>query len=299
MKKIHIAIFTFTICISLLCTSCIYGLNEFLYRSDEANTRSPDVVNLNKSGAAPDIGTSSEFSVVVITDVHFGRNSKKDQSRHDDLFLSWLSAKQAELLSQGKPIKFCICLGDSTETGLVDDYQLYADFCARIKTQTGLVVYSITGNHDLMNSGWSHWKSTVYPYVSSYFFETAQGDKKFSWYFLDSGNGTLGYRQMKSCIGKMNRDENPKIVFSHYPIYAGGIFYFTLQNETERDTLLSAFASNNVKMVLEGQMHEGKKYSFGNKFTEIVESGYLDYRTTGVLTVNLTSQSVAFDEFSF
>lgn len=279
--------------------SCRYGLSQFMYRSDEANARSPALVNLNKEGKAPDIGTDSKFSAIVLTDIHFGRSGYDASTRPDDSFFTWLSAKQAELSAAGAPAKFCICLGDCVETGKTDEYAEYYNFCTKMKQTYGLQVYSIAGNHDLFNSGWSTWKQTCYPYVSSYMFTTAQGSNAMNWFFLDSGNGTLGYNQLTDCVDKMNRNTNAKLVFTHYPIYAGGIFYFTLQNETERDTLLAAFGRDNVKQVLEGHVHKGKSYSFGNQFTETLLNGYLDYRSACVLTVDLVSQNATVTQFSF
>lgn len=297
MKKIIVYLSLLSFCI-MLC-SCEYGLNQFFYRDNEANSRSPKIVDLNAENKAPNIGTHSNFSVLVISDVHFGRGSKDDNARYETEFFNWLTAKKAACDANAVPILFCICLGDSTETGKSADYNSYANFTTELKNNYGLTVYSIVGNHDLMNSGWSKWKQMVYPYVSSYSFVTTQGSNKISWYFLDSGNGTLGYKQLTDCKEEMLADPNTKIVFTHYPIYAGGIFYYTLQNETERDTLLSTFAKSNVTLVLEGHYHEGGSYQFGSLFSEEIIKSYLDYRNAGILTVDLSTKKVTIEQFSF
>lgn len=298
MKLIRSVLISFILLITTSLISCKYGLQQFMYRDDEANSRSPGVRVLSDSSMVPDIGTDSKFSVIIISDVHFGRSGRNENQRHDDEFFTWLAAKKSELDSSGAPVKFCICLGDCVETGVASEYDEYAQFCAKIKTY-GLQVYSIVGNHDLFNSGWGLWKSHCFPYTSSYSFKTAQGDKAMSWYFLDSGNGTLGYNQLSDCIEKLDKDVNPKLIFTHYPIYVGGVFYFTLQNETERDKLLAAFGRDNVKQVFEGHWHAGGSYDFGNKFSETIVKSYIDYRNAGVLTVDLTSQSASIEQFGF
>lgn len=297
MKIIQRFVTVFILVSSMLFLSCVYGLDQFLYRANEANSRSPSVVDLQDK--APDIGSDTKFSVVVFTDAHFGRNSKIEGTRKDTEFLAWLAAKKTELEAAGAPVRFCVCLGDCVETGAKDEYVKYKALCDTIQTNLSLTVYTVAGNHDLFNSGWNNWSSIVYPYVSSYSFVTTQGDKKMSWYFLDTGNGTLGYRQLTDVVSKMNSDSNPKIVLTHYPVYAGGIFYFTLQNETERDTLLSAFTRDNVELVLEGHYHKGGSFQYGNRFFECVLKSYLDYSSVGVITVDLASQSASIAEFGF
>ena len=299
MKMKSIAGISTILCISLLLSSCNYGLHQFLYRSDEANSRSSSVENLNAQGKAPSINGNSSFSVVVISDVHFGRMSHTTNDRPDAAFMTWLAQKKDELSAAGSPLQFCICLGDCVETGYSDEYIQYNKFADKIYDTLGLKLYSVVGNHDLFNSGWSMWKQSVYPGTSSYMFTTAQGEHKMSWYFLDSGNGTLGYNQLTDVVKKMDEDSNPKLVFTHYPIYANGIFYFTMQNETERDTLLAAFGRDKVLQVLEGHYHAGGSYQFGNLFNETIMKSYLDFHNAGILKINLESQTATIEQFSF
>lgn len=124
---------------------------------------------------------------------------------------------------------------------------------------TGIPVYNVVGNHDVYNSGWDLWKKTCPPHTSTYYFET----EDFIWYFLDTASGTLGRPQFYDLKDKLAQSSKPKLVFTHYPLYGGGIFYFCLSNPRERAELISLFARTNVKLYCSGHYHAGAFYDYG------------------------------------
>ena len=162
-------------------------------------------------------------------------------------------------------------------------------------------VYTILGNHDLYNNGWEVWKKKIYPYTSYYKFTINAGGASnggFDFYFLDSGNGTLGGPQIEDLERNLSASSRPKIIFMHYPLYAGGIFYFALDDVHERARLISAFAESNVKYVFEGHKHQQHDYDFNN-FKETVIGAYLQERFFGLVTVDEAAGSVSFTRMSY
>ena len=78
---------------------------------------------------------------------------------------------------------------------------------------------------------------------------------------------------------------------SHYAVYAGGIFYYTLQDTMERNLLISAFAKNNVKYVFEGHDHYDHTYSW-KSFDERAVPSFLYRYQCSLVTVNEESGEV-------
>ncbi len=286
---------------SLNFISCEYGLEEAFYRIDEVKTRSKSILDLgndtdslNKGVEVPSV-SSSKFSVLLFTDIHFGKNKKGENCRYDDEFFSYFEAHKTELEtydSSSYPFAFAVSGGDNVEHGYQSEYHLYNDFCSKIETKFGLKTYSVVGNHDLFNSGWKYYKNFCYPYVSSYFFKTSYGENAIDWIFLDSGNGTLGHNQLSSLKDVLKSSSRKKIVVSHYPIYAGGAFYFTMQNLTERDTLIADFCRSNVSLLADGHRHSGGQWDFSSYFHEENVKSFLDYTTFAVIYVDLNANSV-------
>lgn len=274
MKKI--LIISLLIPAAVLLSSCSYGLYNFFGREDTVRTRAGSLTQLDTPAAVS--GSDTSYTVAVITDVHFGA----DKSRGvDTAFLSWL----AELDAESALPKFVLCLGDVAEHGYESEMKDYNAFCDKIR-EYGPEVYSVLGNHDLYNDGWQYWKKIVYPKTSFYHFKT----NNFSWYFLDTGNGTLGTHQYSILIDALESDSSPKIVSMHYPVYAQGKFYFCLQDTIERNLLISYFADNNVKLLLDGHTHEYNYTDLG--FIEYNVPGFLEKGQWALVTVNETAGTV-------
>lgn len=259
--------------------SCAYGLNEFLYRGTGVDERSKKI----KDETLPSVVASS-FTFIVVTDVHFG----SDKKRLDENF--W--ARLRELDVPGQRPAFVIVLGDIAEHGEEDEFKQYAAFVKKIKTFGVSEVYGVVGNHDLYNSGWKHWRTYVRPNNFYYRFKT----NRFSWYFIDTGNGTLGEPQLKNLVKEMEKDTNPKFVFSHYPLYGGRIPYFVLSDPKERAVLIDTFTRNNVKMMFSGHFHRGRPvYNYGN-FSEAVLRSFIDYGSWVEVLLNENDLSFSLTE---
>ena len=180
-----------------------------------------------------------------------------------------------DLNSEGKVLPvFVLVLGDIADTGVASEFEQYKLLLDELSENYGIEKnYGIVGNHDLYNTGWLEWKKTVYPHKSFYTFET----ETFSWYFLDSGNGTLGSQQLNSFVTALKKDPKNKFVFIHYPLYRDDIFYFSLSDPRERAVLIDACAKYNVRAVFSGHDHYGSRFDYG-PFEEIGVYSFVNNR---------------------
>ena len=259
--------------------SCFnYGVNEFWGRNDDVNERSTKLTSVTppSSYVSP---ASNKFNCLILTDTHFGAN---ENAPIEELF-AWINAQNPA----DKPL-FCLILGDIVESGRESQYKDYAQFVERLKNETGIETYAVAGNHDLYNSGWKYWKKYAAPHTSYYRFKTAN----FSWYFLDSANGTLGSSQLYDFIDRAKSDPSPKLIFTHYPVYAGGVFYFALSNPRERALLLDACARYDAKFILAGHNHSGGEYDYG-VFKEVNLKAFRQMRKIYILSVDESGAGAA------
>ncbi len=287
--------------LSLLLCACSYGAYYLQFTQDSPDERASSITSLTDDDV-PNIGTESRYSFVVIADPHFGAS----KSRSDDRFLAWFASQLAAEDTTLRP-RFMANVGDTLNNGLDEEADDYEAFCNKVRqaaadsplADTDFKIYTVLGNHDLYNNGWSVWKKRVYPHTSYYTFSVQAGSSEaFSFYFLDSGNGSLGDSQLNNLIKNLQADPRPKIVFSHYAVYAGDILYFTTQDTMERNLLIDAYAKNNVKYVFEGHDHPDHLYSFPTFSERAVPS--LLYKSACCLvtvdeeTATVTSQKIEF-----
>ena len=260
-----------------------YGLNEFLVRNPDVKTRTKRLEKLSAADA-PAAPSTSEYTVLVITDVHFGAEKlPKNGPRFDEEFFTWLSTFTP------KP-KFCVGLGDMAEHGWEEEFERYKAFTDRLESTHGIKTYNAVGNHDLYNSGWTYCKEYLYPFKSLYYFEAGG----FSWYCIDTASGSLGDRQMRLLRKTMRSDPKPKIIMSHFPLWANGHFYFSLQDTLERNVLIATCAETGVKAALTGHTHIEKTSDFG-KFTEYNHPGFYAKAGWGIITIDPVKQTVRSD----
>ena len=328
MKKVFSC--SYLIFIFFFFSSCAnYGFFWGQFACDTVDERSPSVRSLSDS-KLPDFSSqnlppSSVYSVLIVSDLHFG---SKRENLDEKIFLDWLDSyykkySQGESADFTKLPRFIVNLGDTADGGHDSEFRDYVRFEKKIKAVCGkylygetentpederkFKIYGIIGNHDLYNDGGKGFAKYVFPYISSYHFSIdanpADSFSGFSFYFLDSGNGTTGTKQLDDFKEKISRDSNPKIVFTHYPVWAGGTdLFMILQNNLERNILLTYFAENKVKQVYEGHAHKNYGYDF-KKFREDV-IGSLRYsarakKQCAIFTLNEETCAVATEIIEF
>lgn len=270
MKKVLFCVLIF------LFSSCQYGINEVFYRDDFVEQRSNKITSVQTPSS---IENKDEYSFIIITDVHFGAD--EDRSC-DQKFFTWLQNMKIE----NRP-DFCICLGDIAEHGYSSEIDSYIEFTNKLKNDFAIETYTIIGNHDLYNSGWKYWKENVSPYTSFFEYNT----DKYDWYFLDSASCSIGREQYTQLESAMNANSKKKIVFSHYPFYANGQFYFCLQNTIERNSMLTLFEQTNVSHIFVGHTHQ-RYTSYIGSFTEENIPGFLEYSKWAVIKVNENDENI-------
>ena len=248
--------------ISAVTVSCKYGVGEAFYRPNNVNERSKELTSLTlpETVTGSDVYQEKKYNFLIISDMHYGADYNVPERK----IFNWLDSFDATAAQQQKKPLFCLILGDIVDNGNREDYAAFNTFQSKLERK-GIPVYCIVGNHDLLNSGWNNWKYTCNPGTSFYKFQT----NGISWYFTDTGSGTMGSEQLNALESAFSEDENRKLVFSHYPLYGGGIAMFAVGNEKERARLINLYAKNNVKYVFEGHWHIGGSWDFG-KFKEHV-----------------------------
>ena len=269
------------------CQYYSYGLDEFLYRSNTVDKRADTLQNLGDM----DVGGRKKFSVLITTDVHFGgENMGKNGDRPEDSFKEWLLDYKATTQADGTADElypaFAICLGDVAEHGLNEEFSDYEKFTDSLNMPEfgNIRTFNVVGNHDLYNAGWGGYKKHCAPYTSFYKFRT----EGMTWYFVDSASGSLGNAQLTSLSRDMKYNEKgrKKLVFTHIPAYAGGLFYFVMQNSTERNKFISLLAEQDTLALIDGHTHKEITSDLG--FTEWNLPGFLEKRGWAILTVDAT-----------
>ena len=254
---------------SLFSVSCNYGFYPALFGEESVESRASSIDLLDEE-FFPDVSAFSspkKYSFVVMTDVHIG-NALHDVDAEG--FLSWLEKQMQDEDVTKRPL-FALSLGDNADGGHESEYKAFNEFSEKMRAiakDAGVPsfrLYSTIGNHDVYNNGWENFKEIVFPYKSAYRFAEKNSDGNgFSYYVLDSANGTLGEAQRKALKSAFENDPNPKLVFTHYPLYADGITIYTMQDTMERNLLLTLFTNNNVVRSFEGHAHRAISFEYGS-----------------------------------
>lgn len=199
--------------------------------------------------------SSENYSVIAITDIHFSR-TKKDE------FLTKL--KDLDFTDYGTPAMI-LALGDISDGGTHSQYKEYNDFVDEIENILHIKVFPVPGNHDTYDTG-AYGKNYIEDVFPTTFYRIKF--RNISYYFLDSADGTFGYKQLNSLENLFISDSNKKIICTHYPLYADTLYY-RLSNYKEKAHLINLLSSNDVILYLSGHTHIFFEHNFGS-FKEYV-----------------------------
>jgi predicted MPP superfamily phosphohydrolase len=199
--------------------------------------------------------SSENYSVIAITDIHFSR-TKKDE------FLTKL--KDLDFTDYGPPAMI-LALGDISDGGTHSQYKEYNDFVDEIENILHIKVFPVPGNHDTYDTG-AYGKNYIEDVFPTTFYRIKF--RNISYYFLDSADGTFGYKQLNSLENLFISDSNKKIICTHYPLYADTLYY-RLSNYKEKAHLINLLSNNDVILYLSGHTHIFLEHNFGS-FKEYV-----------------------------
>lgn len=287
-------------------SSCAnYGFYQFLFGEENVDERFSGFSDLSgETVLSSSLGLNGKYSFIVVTDVHIGASDVRSSKMND--FLDEISSL-FESIDKTKIPRFIVNLGDTADGGHLSEYNEYNSYLEKIRklaveknvvsSTEAFKIYTILGNHDLYNNGWTDWKKTVYPYKSTYYFSLSSGAADydpllFSFYFVDTGNGAFGTDQLDAFEKLLKSDPNPKMIFSHYPFYSDNVPFMALEDTTERNYLLSLFAKNNVKALFGGHVHTVFEHGFGS-FSQINTSALFKNEAFRLVTVDESTLSVS------
>lgn len=292
--------------ISLAFSSCAnYGFYQLLFGEEDVDERFSGFSDLSgETVLSSSLGLNGKYSFIVVTDVHIGASDVRSSKMND--FLDEISSL-FESIDKTKIPRFIVNLGDTADGGHLSEYNDYNSYLEKIRklaveknvvsSTEAFKIYTILGNHDLYNNGWTDWKKMVYPYKSTYYFSLSSGaadydSLPFSFYFVDTGNGAFGTDQLDAFEKLLKSDPNPKMIFSHYPFYSDNVPFMALEDTTERNYLLSLFAKNNVKALFGGHVHTVFEHGFGS-FSQINTSALFKNEAFRLVTVDESTLSVS------
>lgn len=292
--------------ISLAFSSCAnYGFYQLLFGEEDVDERFSGFSDLSgETVLSSSLGLNGKYSFIVVTDVHIGASDVRSSKMND--FLDEISLL-FESIDKTKIPRFIVNLGDTADGGHLSEYNDYNSYLEKIRklaveknvvsSTEAFKIYTILGNHDLYNNGWTDWKKMVYPYKSTYYFSLSSGaadydSLPFSFYFVDTGNGAFGTDQLDAFEKLLKSDPNPKMIFSHYPFYSDNVPFMALEDTTERNYLLSLFAKNNVKALFGGHVHTVFEHGFGS-FSQINTSALFKNEAFRLVTVDESTASVS------
>lgn len=286
------------------------GFYQLLFGEDDVDERYSSFLNLSEFAPVLPSDTDGKYSFIVVTDIHIGA-SDVHASKIDDflLKLSVLFSSDSQILIP----RFIINLGDTGDGGHASEYAEFNKYFGdggiiqNLAKDKGIVektsdfkIYSVLGNHDLYNNGWTNWKKAVWPYISTYYFSVStksdSGCVPFSFYFVDTGNGSLGKKQIDDFEKLLKIDQKPKLIFAHYPFYSDGTPFMAIEDTAERNYLLALLEKNETVDLFGGHVHTNFEKDLGS-FTQIntaalFKNGYcrlvtVDEKTSKVISSKL------------
>ena len=263
-----------------LFNSCKYGSDNLFYTGASVNERTKDGITFLEDNP---VQGKLKYNVLIFSDTHFGVKTKTPPYQ-----------KLYEYLDKIKETSeypaFAIALGDLTDTAGVEEFEQYNVFIQTLENKYNLKTYNIIGNHDCYLSGWDNWKNNCYPHTSFYKFETSN----FSYYFLDTGTGTIGKNQLNHLKKEMQKDSKQKVICSHYPLYTSTLL-FCMGDSYERNELINLFQRTNVKIVLSGHIHKNETVDLGT-FAQQTITSFTYYQKIGILKVDEDNKKVDFEK---
>jgi hypothetical protein len=269
MRKTRIVYFLIII---LTCNSCMddADLTGFLYSADPVNERVEQSLKWNENH--PDknlIVNSTDYILLIAGDSEIGGTANLDT-----------------LIARAKKpgVAGYVIVGDITS----GDPKGYDIIKHDLNEKTPGPAFYILGNHDLFFDGWDKY----YDYFgsSTYAFIIKAGATTDLYICLDSGNGTIGSRQLNwlsDLLAKERKNHRFCIIFSHVNFFREHHTFSANPLVEEIHVLLDLFYRNSIDVVIMGHDHHRSEEYFGKTHYITLDAFYDGFEEASYLRLEV------------
>jgi hypothetical protein len=258
--------------IILTFNSCLEDadLSGFLYSADPVNERVKQSLEWNKINPDKDASVEgTDYSILIAGDSEVGGITNLDT----------LITR-----AKGPGVAGFVIAGDLT-SGDPKGYDILEHELN--KKVSGLAFY-ILGNHDLFFNGWDKYYN--YFGSSTYAFTIKTNDASDLYICLDSGNGTIGSRQLKwleDLLEKERKDHRFCIIFSHVNFFREHHTFSANPLVDELHVLLDLFYRYSVDMVIAGHDHHRSEEFFGKTHYVTLDAFFDGFKEASFLRLEI------------
>jgi 3',5'-cyclic AMP phosphodiesterase CpdA len=157
-----------------------------------------------------------------------------------------------------EPVDFVMALGDVVDSGAGAEY----DICRTVYEILGTPCYTVIGNHDVWNEGWTHYRRQFGPSV--YTMSLRAGRRESLLIALDAAGATLGGLQRPWFERQLAETTAQDIfVFAHYPLWVPvETGYSQMGAQQEVYDLLNLLRRYEVRAHFSGHTHRWARTNF-------------------------------------
>ena len=256
----------------LLCSSCMddADLSGFLYSPDPVNDRVKLSLAWNNTHSDREVFVSgTDYSLLVAGDSEVGGTVNLDT----------LIARANEPGNVG-----FVIAGDIT-SGNNEGYDIVKH---ELEEKNAGRHFMILGNHDLFFNGWDKYYS--YFGSSTYAFTVKTNDTSDLYICLDSGNGTIGSRQLGWLTGVLKKERKNHrfcVIFSHVNFFRERHTFSANPLVDELHVLLDLFYTNSVDLVIMGHDHRRSEEYFGKTHYITLDAFYDGFKAASYLQLEV------------
>lgn len=220
-------------------------IQGYLYSTNPVNERVKQSLEWDEIHSREVLVSGTEYSFLVAGDSHVGGTVNLN----------------ALITEANKPSNSgLIMVGDLT-TGNKEDY---ITFKQQLDLNYNSSPFLMAGNHDLFFGGWDSYYSNFHS--STYSFKVKTSGTTDLFVCLDSGGGTLGWRQLdwlKDLLEKERKNVRYCILFSHVNFFREHRTGSTNPLVEELRVMLDLCYTHSIDLVINGHDHNRSEDSFG------------------------------------
>jgi UDP-2,3-diacylglucosamine pyrophosphatase LpxH len=263
----------------LMFNSCMkdVDLSGFFYSSEPVNERVVQSLRWNENHDTRNISVSDkDYSLLIAGDTQVG-----GAANLDTLFIR----------AKGQANTGFVIVGDLTN-GQKKDYDILKK---ELDEKNIVPAFLILGNHDLFFHGWN----TYYEYFgsSTYTFTVTTNDNTDLYICLDSGNGTIGSRQLEwlqNLLETERKNNRFCIIFSHVNFFREHHTFSGNPMVDELHALLDLFYSHSVDMVIMGHDHQRSEELLGKTRYITLDAFYDGFKQASYLKLEIKNNKLLY-----